>query len=164
MPLKQGVWRGHRPKYGALDATGSYIVSARYHVAPRDAREDPFWPALYTSLDLATAIAEIERNIPIASLRDHRFTEIWVQLEAVIDCRDFGLLALPVSMLLNDYDYSHGQALAHAAHAAGGEGLLVPSATNIGDNLILFPDRIRAGSVLQEVRFVDPVFVKRPAQ
>lgn len=162
IPLKHAVWRGHRPKYDALDATGSSLVSARYHVAPRNAGRGCSWHALYTSLDLAVAIAEIERNIPVTALRDHRFTEIWVQLEVIIDCRERELLGVSAATLLDDYDYSTGQALARAALSVHAEGILVPSATNIGDNLILFPDQIRTGSVLQEVRFVDPVFLKRP--
>ncbi len=161
-PLKQAVWRGHRSKYNALDTEGSLLVSARYHVAPADAGDGMSWRALYTSLDLAVAIAEVQRNIPITALRNHRFTEIWVQLESIADCRDLDLIGISAEQLLDDYNYAFGQALAHAALVSGAEGILVPSASKVGDNLVLFPDQLRVGSVVQEVRFVDPVFMKHP--
>ena len=44
----------------------------------------------------------------------------------------------------------------------GVEGMLVPSATGLGDNLIVFSDLIRPGSVLVEVRSIDPNLIKAP--
>jgi hypothetical protein len=42
------------------------------------------------------------------------------------------------------------------------EGLLVRSATRLGDNLILFPDNLRAGSRIEVVPSRDPrLFVQR---
>jgi RES domain-containing protein len=162
--LKQAVWRGHRSKYDALDASGSRLVSARYHIAPPDASSGRSWPALYTALDLAVALAEVQRNIQISALKDYRFTEIWVRLEAVFDFRDLYSLGLTADQLLDDHDYTLAQSIALAALDAGAEAILVPSASRLGDNLILFPDQIRSASVIQEVRFIDPHLVKRTAK
>ena len=137
-------------------------VSARYHVAPPDAPHGLSWPALYTSLNLAVAIAEVQRNIPITALRNHRFTEIWVQVETVVDCRELDVLGMSGAQPLDDHDYSVGQSLALASLRGGAETILVHSATKIGDNPILLPGQLRSGSVVQEVRFVDPIFTKRP--
>ena len=80
----------------------------------------------------------------------------------MLDCHDLTPLGLFREQLLDDDDYSVGQALAHAALALNVEGLLVPSATLLGDNLIIFPDRLRQGSVIVEMGFVDPALEKRP--
>ena len=107
-------------------------------------------------------MGEIERNRRTAPLGAYRFTEIWAQLEAVLDCRDLQALHVTEADLLDDTDYSTPQALARAARDFGVEGMLVPSATRLGDNLIVFPDRVRAGSVLVEVRSIDPNLSKLP--
>lgn len=151
-PIHQAVWRGHRAKYDALDSSGSRLVSGRYHVAPNDASGGRSWAALYTSVDLAVALGEIQRNIKLSGLRDYRFTEIRVQLEAVVDCRELS----EIQLLLDDHVYSSGQAIAVAAIDARAEAILMPSATRLGDNLIIFPDSIRVASVIQVVRFIDP--------
>lgn len=95
-------------------------------------------------------------------MRDVRFTEIPVDLEAVADCRDLIALGVDPDALFDDWDVSTGQALALATRDAGAEGLLVPSATRLGDNLILFLDRLRPGSALTIVRTVDPDLTKAP--
>jgi RES domain-containing protein len=96
------------------------------------------WPALYTSLDLATALGEIQRNIKLSGLKDYRVTEIWVQLEHVVDCREMP----KTNRFLDDVDYSVGQSIAASAISQGAEAILVPSATLLGDNLVIFRMRL----------------------
>jgi RES domain-containing protein len=160
VPIKQAVWRGHRRQYEALDHGGSLRGSGRFHRAANEYPADRSWPALYTALDLAVALGEVQRNTHGKRWHAYRFTEIWAQLEAVLDCRDLALLDLGEDDLLNDLDYSLGQDLAAAAIELGVEGLLVPSATRLGDNLIVFPHLVRTGSVLVAVRSIDPRLVK----
>jgi hypothetical protein len=63
---------------------------------------------------------------------------------------------------VHDTDYEATQAIGAAAFADGLEGLLVPSATRLGDNLILFPDNLRAGSRIEVVSSRDPrLYVQR---
>ncbi|MEA2598049.1 MAG: hypothetical protein QOF01_4518 [Thermomicrobiales bacterium] len=69
-------------------------------------------------------------------------------------------LGLTEDDLLNDVDYSVGQALAAAAVELGFEGMLVPSATRLGDNLIDFPHLVRSDTVLVAVRSIDLHLVK----
>jgi hypothetical protein len=161
-PIKQAVWRGHRRRYDALDPSGSLLRSGRFHRARDQFPEGPTWPALYTACDLAVALGEIQRSIVRQDdLTDFRFTEIWVQFDRVLDCRNLAELETRDEELFDDFDYTSGQALARAALDRGVEALLVPSATRLGDNLIIFPHLRRPGSVLVEVRSIDPNLVKR---
>jgi len=154
------VWRGHGRRYNALDDGGSRVMSARYHQAINAFPPDDVWPALYTGLDLAVSLAEIMRARPTSHPRDVRFTELMVELGAVADCRDLEALGIDSVRLFADFDYSVGHALARVVRAAGGEGMLVPSASLLGDNLVIFPDLLRTGTSMGVVRSVDPNLTK----
>lgn len=96
-------------------------------------------------------------------LNEYRLSEIAVVLSAVIDCRDLTALGIASDTLLIDLDYSASQHLSAAAIGLGAEGILVPSATRLGDNLIVFPDNLRPESRLDIVGSRDPVlYVDRP--
>lgn len=154
------MWRGHGRRYDARDHGGSRITSARYHQAINAFPPDDVWPALYTALELAVSLAEIMRARPSSHPRDVRFSELVVELEAVVDCRDLDAIGIDRARLFADFDYSAGHALARAVRAAGGEAILVPSASLLGDNLVIFPDLVRTGSTIELVRAVDPNLTK----
>jgi hypothetical protein len=140
---------------------GRHRFTARFRPIPhppRDAEGGHSWPALYTSIELATALGEIQRNIKVSGLAGYRFTELWVELTEVIDCRGIAV----VEQLLDDYDYSVGQAIAKAAIELGAEAIVVPSATRLGDNLILFPEQLGHNAVVRATRSIDPRLVKEP--
>jgi len=118
------------------------------------------WPALYMSLDLGASLGEIVRRGADVDLNEIRFTEIEVALATVADCRNLSALGVDPVALFDDWDYSAGQALANAVRQAGSEGMLVPSASRVGDNLIVFPDLLRPTSTLTIVRTVDPKLIK----
>lgn len=153
------AWRAHNRRYAADDPGGSLRVSGRYNlghdrVAPPDA-----WAALYLGLTQAICIGEVLRHVTpstLVRLSAYQITELWVHMSAVIDCRDPSVVGLTVDDLCDDFDYAVPQRLAGAAVTAGAEGILVPSATRLGDNLILFPKNHRAGSVVDVRGSVDP--------
>jgi hypothetical protein len=125
IPLKQAVWRGHRRRYQALDPSGSLLRTGRFHRGRDQFPSDQTRPALYAACELATALGEIQRSIVQQDdLIGMRFTEIWVEFERVLDCRDLGALGLRFDDLFDDFDYARGHALARAALAHGAEGLL----------------------------------------
>jgi RES domain-containing protein len=159
-PLKGAVWRGHRRRYSAIGHQGSLVLSGRYHQATDLFPTDRTWPALYTAMGLHVALGEIYRGVTREKIGEYRFTEIWVQLDAVLDCRDLTVLGLAETDLLDDVDVETPRALAAAALDRGVEGILVPSATRLGDNLIIFPELVRGGSVIVEVQSIDPALVK----
>ena len=67
------------------------------------------------------------------------------------DCRDSMKLGIDRSELLHDYDLDVSQGLAEAARNRDAEGILVPSATLLGDALVIFPDRLLEGSATEVV-------------
>jgi len=89
-------------------------------------------------------------------LREYRLTELDVALEAVLDCRDATALGLAAEDLVKDYDFTIPQAVAAAAVRRDVEGLLVRSATGLGDNLVIFPAKLRSTSQLRVVGSRDP--------
>lgn len=112
--------------------------------------QDQTFAALYLATRPEIAIAELVRHIPEKSplqyLNNYRLSQVVVQVSKVRDCRDPGLLGLTLEDLCHDTDLRATQDIGSTVFAEGSEGLLVPSATNLGDNLILFPIHFRADS------------------
>jgi hypothetical protein len=104
------------------------------------------WAALYLALREAICLGEIMRHLTTANLAvlaDYWVSELDVDLGSVLDCRDPAHMGLAADEVCEDLDYRVPQAIAAAAIARGAEGLLVPSATRLGDNLIVFPDHLQ---------------------
>jgi RES domain-containing protein len=96
-------------------------------------------------------------------LNTYWISKIEVELSSVIDCREIATLGISLDDLLNDHDYTTSQRLAASALTMGAEGLLVPSATRLGDNLVVFPTQFRPDSRLNVTSSRDPVlYVERP--
>jgi len=165
VPWKGKAWRFHRRLYDALDAAGSLLVSGRFNRGTDQFPEDQTWSALYLALGSEVALGEIMRHVPpelLEKLNDFRLSELDVDLSAVLDCRDATTIGLTVDDLVRDYDFETTQQLASAAIARNLEGILVPSATGLGENLIVFPGSMRATSLLAVVDSRDPrLYVKR---
>jgi len=105
------------------------------------------------------ALGEILRHISpefLANLNEYRVSELEVETEAVLDCRDAAALGLDPDDLVHDYEFEITHELAAAAIARDAEGILVPSATRLGDNLIVFPNRLRKASRLVVIGSRDP--------
>jgi RES domain-containing protein len=156
---KGSAWRFHRRRYDALDSAGSLLASGRYNRGSDQFPRDQTWPALYLALRAETALAEIVRHITpelLDKLNDFRLSELEVDLARVIDCSDAAALGLAPEVLIRDYDFAITQELASAAIARGAEGVLVPSATGLGDNLVVFPAELLSTSKLSVVSSRDP--------
>lgn len=140
-------------------------MSGRYNRGLDQFPEDQAWPALYLALSPEVALGEIVRHITpdlVADLNDYRVSELDAELEAVLDCRDAAALGLEPNDLVRDYDFEITQELASAAITQDAEGVLVPSATALGDNLIVFPALLRGGSRLRVISSRDPrLYVSR---
>lgn len=78
-------------------------------------------------------------------------SQLHLELDAVIDCRNVAWL----DQMLDGVDYKAGQQLAAEAIERRAEGVLVPSITRLGDNLVVFPNQLRSGSSLRVVGFRD---------
>lgn len=167
VPWNGDVWRVHLARFAPDDATGSTIASGRFHRAHAQYPTTAHWRALYLSLGPDIPIGEILRRFgphrPFAGLRSYRRTRLHANLSAVLDCRDLAALGLAEDELLDDLNYDIGHALGLAAFQRGAEGILVPSATRAGDNLIVLPDNLRSTAriepttdILELTHFVIP--------
>ena len=154
------AWRMHKRKYVATDAGGSRKVSGRYNRGLDLFPEDDVWAALYLALSAEVWLGEILRHVTaevLPSLNDYRMTEIAVRLSLVLDCRDVRCLGLRTTDLWQDTDCFIPRLVAEAAFARGVEGMLVPSATRLGDNLIVFPQQLRANASLEVIAERNPM-------
>jgi RES domain-containing protein len=162
---KGKAWRFHRRRYDALDSTGSLLVSGRYNRGSDQFPEGEVWAALYLALSAEASLGEIVRHITpdlLDKLNDFRVSELDVELAVVLDCRDGSAFGLDADEFVHDYDFEATQELAAAAIARDAEAILVPSATGLGDNLTVFPARLRSASRIVIVDSRDPrLYVKR---
>lgn len=159
------VWRAHRRQFPPLDSAGSTFVSGRFHRAPDRFAQHECWRAIYVSLLAEISLAEIFRHTQpsgMPRLNEYRITEVAIHLNAVIDCRN-AQQATELRLTLEDpYDYAFTQRIAKEAINRGAEAILVPSATRLGDNLVIFPDQLRPDSRLDVIGSRDPVlYVER---
>ena len=119
------------------------MASGRFHRAPIDNPEGPTWQALYVALRPEIPWAEITRHSSVGPRHNEfLFSELSVVLPDVVDCRQVTAMGLTTSDLLHDTDYDTPQALAAAALTQRARGIIVPSATLLGDNLIILPDNL----------------------
>lgn len=158
-PWKGRAWRFHRRTYGATDAGGALLVSGRYHRGSDQFPRSEVWAALYLALSPEVSLGEVLRHSSpglLPRLNEYRLSELEVELESVLDCRDAASLGLAPDDLIRDYDFAITQEIAAAAIAQGAEGTLVPSATGLGDNLVVFPAQLHTPSRLAIVGSRDP--------
>ena len=154
LPFSGSVWRAHRARYLGGDAGGSLFVSGRYNRGTDRFPREQSWPALYCGLTRDVCLGEIVRHVSadvLPLLNEYLLSELHVQLAAVLDCCDSTMLGIDMSELLHDYNLELSQGLAEAARNRRTEGILVPSATLLGNVLVIFPDRLREGSGIEVV-------------
>jgi RES domain-containing protein len=156
---KGRLWRMHKRRYRAADPGGARRVSGRYNRGLDRFPEAETFSALYLATAPEICLGEVYRHITpelLSSLNDFRLSELSVSLQELVDCRDQEPLGLNTGDLVHDTDYEATQALGAAANSSGLEGLLVPSATRLGDNLIIFPQNLLADSRISVVSSRDP--------
>jgi RES domain-containing protein len=159
------VWRMHKRRYAPTDPGGARKVSGRYNRGLDRFPEAESFPALYLATGPEVCLGEVYRHVTpklLPSLNDYRLSELSVRVGAVLDCRDPVPLGLRFDDLVHDTDYEATQEIGAAAFVDRLEGLLVSSATHLGNNQILFPDNLRPGSRIEVVSSRDPrLYVQR---
>lgn len=141
------VGPGHPP----MSAEGSRIRGGRWN--PPES-----FPTLYLALDEATVAGEFMRHaerqgMPPASLLPRTLVTCRIELSAALDLRDrlpWPGIGLDADDIASD-EMGVCQRIGDAAHYAGFEGLLAPSATAAGDIVAVFTDRLRAGSRVEPI-------------
>ena len=104
----------------------------------------------------------------LAALAIMRLTRLSIEMEGLLDCRDPVTMGLTLDDLLHDTDYRLTQQIGAASVALGIEGILVPSATLLGDNLVVWTSQLRStlanrrGSSEDPRVYVPPLSTLRP--
>lgn len=146
-PLSAVVFRVVREGLDPLATTGSLNAGGRFN-PPNE------FGALYSSLDVATAVKEVARGLSQRGIDPDRFPEgnwwvyeLEVKLEAVLDLTDAAVLqksGLQQDSLAGS-DVNATRKIAAEARERGYEALLVPSAAASGSkNLVIFLDKASA--------------------
>jgi hypothetical protein len=168
LPIRSWVgeaWRWHAAGRDATSARGSELISGRYHRARAQSPAGRVWRALYLGLTTGACLGEAIRYLGSSgtrATRGRRLTRLQVELSRVIDLRDVARLGLSLEDLTDDQDWSvpHDptttQQLGLAALERDAEGLLVPAASLIDDNLVVLVDNLRSASRLEIVDSIDP--------
>jgi RES domain-containing protein len=165
LPWTGTVWRCHARKYAGDNAGGSLRTTGRFNRGTDKFAPGETWPALYTGLALHVALGERLRHTTPASLSalgNQRLSRLRVTLQAVLNlCAKSGCAEPCISCLERDrlcrpadYEVTHQIALLARERA---EALVIPSCTKFPEgNLIIFPDRLREGSLVSVEEYQDP--------
>lgn len=128
-----------------LSTEGNRYYPGRYHIAGETG-------ILYTSLERNLAIRELGRHAARGNLEGGlAAAKIKVKLQKVLDLTQATILArmgLSKDALVSP-DCSITQAISHLARKAGFQGLLVPSATGGGVNLVVFENNLAEGCMIE---------------
>lgn len=128
-----------------LSTEGNRYYPGRYHIAGETG-------ILYTSLERDLAIRELGRHAARANLQGgFAAGRIRVKLQKVLDMTQAAVLAklgLSKEALVSP-DCSITQAISHQARKTGFQGLLVPSATGSGVNLVIFENNLAEGCLIE---------------
>src|SRR4030067_3410217 len=134
-----------RFKDKVLSTEGNRFFPGRYHLSGEGG-------ILYTSLTKEIAIKEIERHVSRAMLQGRlAIATINITLDKVLDrtqASTLTIIGLSKSDLISS-DYSITQAISMIAREAGLRGLIVPSATSGGNNLIIFENNLGKGCLIE---------------
>jgi RES domain-containing protein len=128
-----------------LSTEGNRYYSARYHIAGEAG-------ILYTSLEGTVALKELSRHVSRYAIQEGLVVgRIKVKLQKVLDLtQKANLEKLGVSREnLISIDHSITQTISLQARKAGVQGLLVPSATGSGANLIIFENNLGEGCLIE---------------
>lgn len=136
-----------------LSTEGNRYYPGRYHLGGETG-------ILYTSLEPDLAIMELGRHAARANLQGGLAVgSIKVRLQKVLDLTNPAVLErLGVAKdALVSPDWTITQAISHQARKAGCQGLLVPSATGNGVNLVVFENNFAQGCLIEvkEIRVLE---------
>lgn len=149
------AWRHAAPQYEPTSGAGARSHGGRWN--PPNS-----FDTLYLALDRATAAREFRRmaekaGLPLEGFLPRRLHRYRVDVRNLVDLRSEAALAdvgLTLARVQAD-DPTHCRAVGAAAHQLGSEGILAPSATGIGEVLVIFGDRLGPDSRIDPIDFTD---------
>ena len=155
-PFHGAVWRTHWREVDATDWSLSLRSSGRYHRGRDLESVANAWAALYTSLAPEIALWEMVRRSAARDLnflRNNVLSELSVDLSDVLDLRDPTQLGLNPDNIVGS-DLTVCQLIGQSTIQREAQGIVVPSATGLGANLICFPQNFSDSSSLRLVNSV----------
>jgi len=168
-PWSGFVWRTHSRRYRADSSEGSKRYSGRFNRGLDDDSSTTRWPALYTACSELIALSETVRNIQndhANRLSNLRLSSLEVHLDRVLYAHAF-TNGKPQQLFGIDFDRQCEGSDYHATHEFArlvrdqAEDMLVPSCSGLHQgNLIIFPDRMAADSVINVVESINLTLVK----
>lgn len=160
------VWRLHASRYKADDPGGSYRVSGRYNRGRDHFAEEEVFPALYLATAPEVCLGEKQRHLisgDLPQMKNQVLSELQVRLQNVCDISSPEEFGFDAATLMEDHDHIFPQSLSAALRQRGAEAFLAPSATLLGTNLVVLPDRLREGSRLEVLQSKPTrLYVERP--
>ena len=167
------VWRTHTRLYAPDSPGDAFRTRGRWHRGGRDCPSELAFPVLYTSVDAAVSTWEFLRHA-----QDDDAARMWagflakdlcklrVTLPAALDLRDPSCAGLSVADLTGT-DYELAQAISAAAYTAKLSGLLVPSASGVGEpgsnfNVVVYFDGDPGNVVPRPGSRVDVLLTQTP--
>lgn len=156
-PSTCGVWEGkawrlHSARYAPGDPGGSYRISGRYNRGTDFFGEHAVFSALYLATSPQVSLGEKQRHLTsdnLIQMKDQVLSEFHVRLQAVYDLSEPERLGINTGDLIDDRDLDLPRSLSAALRDLGAEAFLVPSATLLGTNLVVFPDLLTDGSTFE---------------
>jgi len=151
-----GPWEGqvHRHMFAGYPPDRENTGGARWNPAGI--------PAIYTSLERATSMAEAEYHLSLQPIRPRvrrTMYVIRVELENSIQLamEDLELLGLQAGML-GSFDLGPCQRIGGAVASLGCDAMLVPSARTQGSNLVIYPANRLAQYTYEKIeeQIIDP--------
>lgn len=107
---------------------------------------------MYLATAPEVSLGEKQRHLTSGNLpqmKNQVLSEFHVRLQEIYDLSNPQELGINSKDLIDDRDHSLPQSLAAALRERGAEAFLVPSATLLGTNLVVFPDLLRDPSSLE---------------
>lgn len=153
IPWEGSVWRCHDRRFPSNSWQGSLLFSGRFHRAPDLFPTEFTWPALYTATGPEVALGEaIRYQAPrMRRIAAYDLSEVALRLTSVVDVHDLAGGLIDEVHLLDDWDYTLAQECGEAALRRRADGLLVPSATRLGNNVIVLPGNLSAATRIDAV-------------
>lgn len=145
IPLSTSCYRIVSQKYDALNTNGSLLYFGRY--------SNKEFLVLYTADSEEVCHAERARKTKIKTKFIYKIAKLDVKLKKIIDLtseKNIKMLNIQKDDLIGD-SRDIPQHIAALAYRKGYEGLLVPSATGKGNNIILFPENFSKNSTIKKV-------------
>ncbi len=145
IPLSTACYRIVSRKYDVLNTNGSLLYFGRY--------SNKEFLVLYTADFEELCEAELARKTKIKTKFIYKIAKLNLRLRKIIDLtseKNIKLLNIQRDDLIGD-NWDIPQLIAVLAYQKGYEGLLVPSATEKGNNIILFPDNFSKNSAIKKM-------------